>query len=225
MLGVIGQILPEAIGIALSPFPIIGLILILFTKQARRNSLMFMIGWLLGLAAVAVIVLVLVNAGKITAGESTTETGVKWITLLLGLALLFLAYRSWQKRPKQGETAPTPKWMATLDSIKPGAAFGLGAALSGVNPKNLLLNVAAAAAIAGASLTTPQTLVVLVVYILIASVSIIGPVVYYQAAGASAEKVLNELKAWLIQHNAAIMAVILLLIGAKLVGQGLNVFG
>jgi threonine/homoserine/homoserine lactone efflux protein len=225
MFGVIGQILPEAIGIALSPFPIIGLILILFTKQARKNSLMFMIGWLIGLAVVAVIVLALVNAGKITVGEDTTETGVKWITLLLGLALLFMAYRTWQKRPKEGEQAPTPKWMASLDSIKPGAAFGLGAALSGLNPKNLLLNVAAAVAIADANLTTPQTLVVLIVYILIASVSIIGPVVYYQVAGERAEKTLNELKAWLIQHNAAIMAVLLLLIGAKLVGQSLNLFG
>lgn len=225
MLGVIGQILPEAIGIALSPFPIIGLILILFTKQARKNSLMFMIGWLIGLAVVAAIVLALVKAGIVAVGEDTTETGVKWITLLLGLALLFLAYRTWQKRPKQGEQAPTPKWMATLDSIKPGAAFGLGAALSGVNPKNLLLNVAAAAAIADASLTTTEILIVLIVYILIASVSIIGPVVYVQVAGARAEKTLNELKAWLIQHNAAIMAVLLLLIGAKLVGSGLNLFG
>ena len=53
MLSVLGQVLPEAIGIALSPFPIIGLILMLLSKNARKNSLMFMLGWLAGLTIVA----------------------------------------------------------------------------------------------------------------------------------------------------------------------------
>lgn len=224
MLSVIGQILPEAIGIALSPFPIIGLILILFTKQARTNSLMFMIGWLLGLSVVAALILVLYNAGKIAVGEDTADAGISWLPLLLGLALVFMAYRTWKKRPKAGEQAETPKWMATLDSIKPGAALGLGALLSGVNPKNLIINVAAASTIAAANLDTTSTIIVLIVFVLLASVTIIGPVVYVQIAGKNAEKVLNELKGWLIQNNSAIMSVILLLIGAKMVGQGLALF-
>lgn len=224
MPGVIGQVLPEAVGIALSPFPIIGLILILFTKQARTNSLMFMFGWLLGLTVVAAIVVALVNAGKIDVGQDATETGIQWGSLLLGLGLLFLAFRQWRSRPKAGESAPTPKWMAKLDSIKPGAAFGLGVLLSAVNPKNLLLDVAAAAAIAGANLDTTETIIVTIVFVLLASVTIIGPVVYVQIAGERAEAKLNELKTWLIQHNAAIMTVLLLVIGAKLVGDGLGLF-
>lgn len=224
MASVIGQILPEAIGIALSPFPIIGLILILFTKQARTNSLAFLAGWLVGLTVVGLIVLALVNAGKITAGQDTTETGIKWGQLLLGLALIFMAFRQWQKRPKAGETAETPKWMGTIDSIKPGAAFGLGALLSGVNPKNLILGVAATTTIAASGLDSTQQVITLIIFVLLASISIIGPVLYVQLQGAKAEKGLDELKGWLIQHNSAIMAVILLLIGAKLFGQGLGVF-
>jgi threonine/homoserine/homoserine lactone efflux protein len=109
--------------------------------------------------------------------------------------------------------------MTTIDSIKPGAAFGLGFLLSGVNPKNLLLNVAGALAIAQAPLNSTQTLVAAVLYILLASVTIIGPVVYYQVAGANAEKVLNEMKRWLIQNNTAVMAVLLLVFGVKNVGE------
>jgi threonine/homoserine/homoserine lactone efflux protein len=224
MVGVIGEILPEAVGILLSPFPIIGLILILFTKNARTNSLAFLAGWLGGLVIVAAVVLVLVNAGRLSVGEETTESGVSGLTLVLGLALLFLAYRQWSSRPRAGQKAPTPKWMTTLDSIKPGAALGLGALLSGVNPKNLIFNVAAAAAIANANLDTTSTIIVLIVYVLIASLGIIGPVVYLQVAGKNAEKVLNELKAWLIQNNSAIMAVLFLVLGAKFVGQGLALF-
>jgi threonine/homoserine/homoserine lactone efflux protein len=224
MLPVLGQVLPEAIGIALSPFPIIGLILMLLSKNARKNSLMFMLGWLAGLTIVAIIVMALVNAGKISAGESTTQTGVLWGQLLLGIALLFLAFRNWQKRPKAGEQAETPKWMATIDSVQPSRALILGVLLSGVNPKNLLLSVSADATIAAAALTTTETAIVTIAFILISSITIIGPVLYVQIAGERAEKGLNELKVWLLQHNAAIMAVLLLIIGVKLIGDGLGLF-
>lgn len=224
MVPVIGQVLPEAVGIALSPVPIIGLILMLLSKNARKNSLMFMIGWLAGLTVVAVIVLALVNAGKLATSESTTETGVLWGKVLLGGALLFLAFRNWKKRPKKGEQGEMPKWMATIDSVQPSRALILGALLSGVNPKNLLLNVAAASTIAAAALTTTETAVVTIVFILLSSITIIGPVVYVQIAGARAEKGLNELKVWLTQNNATIMAVLLLVIGVKLIGDGLGVF-
>lgn len=221
---VLGQVLPEAVGIALSPIPIIGLILMLLSKNARRNSLMFMVGWLAGLFVVAFVVLALVNAGKISTSESTAQTGVLWGKLLLGIALLFLALRQWRSRPKPGQEATLPKWMATIDAVQPSRALVLGALLSGVNPKNLLLNVAAAGTIAAAALTTPETVVVTVVFILIASVTIIGPVLYVQFAGERAEKGLNELKAWLTLHNAAIMTVLFLIIGVKLIGDGLGLF-
>lgn len=224
MLPTIGQVLPEAIGIALSPFPIIGLILMLLSKNARSNSLMFMFGWLAGLTIVAFLVLALVNAGKLATSESTTETGVLWGKLLLGIALLFLAFRNWRKRPKAGEQATMPKWMTTIDSIPPSRAFILGVLLSGVNPKNLLLDVAAASTIAAANLDTTSTVIVTIVFILISSITIIGPVLYVQIAGERAEKGLNELKLWLTQNNATIMAVLLLVIGIKLIGDGLGVF-
>ncbi len=58
----IGEMLPLAIGIAISPLPIIAVILILTTPKGRSNGLAFLGGWLLGLAAVGVIVLVVTDA-------------------------------------------------------------------------------------------------------------------------------------------------------------------
>ena len=166
---------------------------------------------------VAFIVLALVNAGKITAGEDRPKNRNQWGSVLLGWAIV-LAYRNRQKRPKPGQTVDTPKWMATLDSVKPGAAVGSGALLSGVNPKNLLLNVSAALTIAGASLDSTSQIIVTIVFVLLSSLVIIGLVVYVQIAGKSAETKLNELKAWLIQNNATIMSVLLLVIGVKILG-------
>ena len=61
--------LPLAIGIAISPLPIIAIILMLTTPKARTNGLAFLGGWVLGLAVVGVIVLVVAD----TAGVATSE--------------------------------------------------------------------------------------------------------------------------------------------------------
>ncbi|WP_405852456.1 MULTISPECIES: GAP family protein [unclassified Streptomyces] len=51
--------LPAALAVALSPFPLIGIVLILSGSQGRRNGLLFAAGWITGLAIVATLVAVL----------------------------------------------------------------------------------------------------------------------------------------------------------------------
>jgi hypothetical protein len=218
---VIGSILPQAIGVAISPIPIIAVILMLFSKRARSNGLAFLAGWVLALAIVGAVVLVLAGAGKVSAG-GTPSTLSYVFHLLLGLVLLFLAVRNWQKRPKEGETPEMPKWMATIDSFTAGRALGLSALLAGVNPKNLALAVAAALSIAQAGLSGAQPWIALAVFVLVASLSVSAPVLYYLIAGQSAEKTLNTWKAWLTANNATVMFVLLLVLGVKLVGDGLG---
>ena len=41
----IGDILGAAVGVAISPVPIIAVILMLFTAKATANSISFLIGW------------------------------------------------------------------------------------------------------------------------------------------------------------------------------------
>ena len=50
-----------------------------------------------------------------------------------------------------------PRWMEAIDTFTPGRSFVFGALLSGVNPKNLALTLAAAASIAQAGLSTGDT--------------------------------------------------------------------
>ena len=56
-----GEMLALAGGIAFSPIPIAAVILILMTPQGRRNSLAFVIGWLLGLSALLLSVILVVG--------------------------------------------------------------------------------------------------------------------------------------------------------------------
>jgi threonine/homoserine/homoserine lactone efflux protein len=98
----------------------------------------------------------------------------------------------------------------------------MGALLSGLNPKNLIFDVAAAVAIAQANLSFGGTAVLLAIFVLVSSVSIAGPVIYYLVGGESAQKTLDGWKVWLSANNAAVMAVLLLVLGVKFFAQGLG---
>jgi threonine/homoserine/homoserine lactone efflux protein len=216
----IGDILPSAIGVALSPVPIIAVILMLGTPKARSNGPAFAIGWILGLVIVSVIVLLV--ASDADDADSGSSTAVNWVKLLLGVLFLVMAVGQWRKRPQPGVEPAMPKWMAAIDSFTPGKSFGLGAALSGVNPKNLALTLAAGATIAQAGLDGGGTAVAVAVFVIIGSLTVAGPVVVYVLASQKAARWLAEIKDFMSAHNAVIMMVVLLVLGAKLVGNGIS---
>ncbi len=112
--------------------------------------------------------------------------------------------------------------MQTIDQFTPQRALAMGVALSAINPKNLLLTVGAAAAIAQTGIDAGQQAVALAVFVLIGTVGPGLPVVIYFAMGERAARILDELKTWMGANNAAIMAVLCLVIGAKLLGDGIS---
>ena len=220
---VIGDLLPLAIGIAISPIPIIAVILMLLSRKATATSTGFLLGWVVGIVLVTVVVLVLVGqAGNTAGGEPSTLSSV--LKLVLGAALILLAVRQWQGRPKAGETGAMPKWMDAIESFSFVRALLLGFGLSAINPKNLLLCLAAGTTIGAAHLPTGQVVVATVVFTLLACSSVAVPVVGYLAARDRMAAPLDRLRAWLTQNNAAVMAVLLLVIGTVLLGKGIAGF-
>jgi hypothetical protein len=217
---VIGEILPLAMGVAISVTAIIAVILILFTPKATTNSVAFLSGWVLGLTVVGGIVLIAGDFASDDSGESTASGVVK---LGLGLLLLLLALRNWRSRPKAGEEPEIPGWMATIDDFGAGKSAGTAAILSGVNPKNLALTVAAAATISAAGLTTGEEIGAFAVYVAIASFTVAAPVLVYLIMGERVQGGLNSLKEWLIANNNTVMFVLLLVFGAKLLGDGISI--
>ncbi|HXL94040.1 MAG TPA: GAP family protein [Streptosporangiaceae bacterium] len=217
----IGGSLALAIGIALSPVPIIAVVLMLTTRQARVNGPAFVIGWLAGLAVVGAIILCI--AGPSDASEDgAPATWVSWLKIVLGAALLLVAARQFRGRPKDTDRAALPKWMASIDTIKPPAAFGLAAVLAGANPKNLLLAVGGAASIAQTGISGGQQAAAYAIFALIGTLGIGVPVAIYSAMGERSERMLSGLKDWMGQHNAVIMSVLCLIIGVKLIGDAIT---
>lgn len=214
----IGDLLPSAIGVALSPVPIIAVILMLGTPKARTNGPAFAAGWIAGLVIVSVIVLAV--AGGADDADSAAATGVNWFEVAIGALFLLMAARQWRSRPRKGVEPEMPRWMSAVDSSTPVRSLLLGAALSGVNPKNLALTAAAAASIAKAGLSGGESTVAVVVFVVIGSATVAGPVFFYLAATAKAAGPLASIKEFMSAHNAVIMMVVLLVLGAKILGQG-----
>jgi threonine/homoserine/homoserine lactone efflux protein len=218
----IGDVLGLAAGVAVSPLPIVAMILLLATPRGRANGALFAVGWLVGLSVLGAVVLLLAGpADASDDGQPAAWTG--WLELLLGVLALLLAARQWRARPAAGAEPEMPKWMAGLDRLRPGQALGLGALLSAVNPKNGALTIAAAASIAGAGLPGGQQAVTLAVFVLIGSLGVLAPLVLYLTTGERAARTLDSWKTWAGDHNAAIMAVLFLVFGFKLVGDGIAV--
>jgi hypothetical protein len=65
--------------------------------------------------------------------------------------------------------------------------------------------------------------VALAIFVLIGSVGVLAPLVVYLAGGQRAAATLDGWKTWASNHNAAIMAVLFLVFGFKLVGDGIAV--
>jgi threonine/homoserine/homoserine lactone efflux protein len=216
---VIGDLLPSAVGVALSPVPIIAVILMLGTPRAKTNGPAFAVGWVLGLVIVSVIV-VMVASGSDDPDSGSSNT-VDVVKVLIGALFVVMAFGQWRKRPQPGVPAEMPKWMAAIDSFTAGKSFGLGALLSGLNPKNLALTLAAAGTIAQAGLDNSDTAIAIAVFVVIGSVTVAGPVLFYVFASAKASGPLNSIKGFMSEHNAVIMMVVLLVLGAKVLGQGI----
>ena len=219
----IGQVLAFAVVVSISPIPIIGMVLMLSTPRARSNGPAFILGWIAGLSAVGLIVLAVANgAGVGDGGSADDSTNV--LKLVLGIVAVVLAARQWRRRPRAGETPLMPSWMDAIDHFTSGRAAALGIALSAVNPKNLLLVVAAAAAVSETGASTADQLAALAVFVIVATLGPGIPLAVYFFMGERSKPILEELRGWMSAHNNAIMAVILLVIGAKLIGDALGGF-
>lgn len=220
---VIGDILPLALGITISPIPIIAAILLLLSPKAKGTSVGFLVGWILGILIVLAVFILL--ASVITPADPDQPQPISGaIKLLLGALMLVLAIKQWRGRPRDGAEPSMPAWMSAIDQLTAAKGLGLGLLLSAVNPKNLLMGASAGVTIGSAGLPFGSTVVTVALFTAIAAASVAVPVIGYLAAAEAMSGPLEELRCWLTSNNATVMAVLLLVIGVMMIGKGIGNF-
>jgi hypothetical protein len=195
MLKGVSEILTSAVGVAISPVPIVAVTLMLFSHRARANGPAFLAGWVVALVTVSALAYILAdNADADAARDGTAADTIAWGKISFGVLFLLLGVRTWRHRPAPGAQHELSKWMAGIDLLKPGRALGLGLLLAGVSPKNLMLTAAAGAGLAELGLSTGDAVGSLIVFVCIGSITIGAPVIYYLLGGAGARTRLVTLK-------------------------------
>ncbi|MET8488064.1 GAP family protein [Streptomyces tendae] len=217
----VGQMLASAVGIAISPIPIIAVVLMLATPRGRVNGTAFALSWVVCVAAV-VTVIVLLGSGADASGDDGPADWTLWVKLVLGVLFLLLGGKQWAGRPREGHEADQPGWMKAIDRFTPGKAAGLAAVLAVANPKNLVLAVGGAVSIASSGASAGGKTGAVVLMVLIASLCALAPLAVYLAAGDRSARVLDEWKAWMARHNAAIMTTLLVVLGTKYIGDAVS---
>lgn len=218
---VVGEILPLALVVAISPINVIPVILLLFTKRPVVNAVCFLAGFIAGVAAVLGACVAIAEAVDL----STDSGHATWVTVLklaLGVYLLVAAVRKFRGRPRTGEEGAMPKWMDGISGFSPGKSLGAGLALGAVNPKNVVVGLAAAATIASAVLSSGQQVAAIAIYVLVAVLGVAAPILATLLLGDRSHEVLDGWKAWLDQNNAAVMSVLFLIFGVVLIGQAIG---
>ncbi len=217
----IGDSITYALGVAISPIPIIAVILMLLSKKAGANSTAFAIGWVLGIAGMSALVIAISGAIGTNTGSAPSHA-VSVTKIVLGVLLALVGLRDWRKRPKPGERVGLPKWLRAIEQITPRRSGALAFALAAVNPKNLIMIVGGGLAIASAAPSNGDKVVAAVVFVVLSASTVVLPVVLYRMLGARAQPPLESWNSWLQAHNATVMAVLILTIAFVLVGTGVS---
>lgn len=219
----IGSSLPFALAVALSPFPVIGVVLIVAGRQGRRNGPLFAAGWVAGLATVAAVgVLVFAGADD---PDSTSSAIADWLRVFAGAGFIAVGVRKWWTRPRAGDELAVPTWMASLDDATPGRALLLGVLLSGANPKNIVLTASAATAMVEAGAHGADLVVAVAVFVLVGSCTVLGAVMVHVVGGTGAASFLDAVRQFMVANNTVIVVLVLLILGVTVLGDGLAGLG
>lgn len=218
LLPVLAEVLPLALGIALSPLPLVAGVVVPLSPNGAGRGFALLAGRALGVLAVVGMVTALAEYLAELGGETVTE-GVGWVRLLLGLLLMVLGVVKWTKRPRGDDAEAPPRWMSSLESLSGARAVGLGFVLSAANPKELAFG-AGAGLVIGSSLTEwwPSVAAV-VVFTVLACVTVALPSAAVLVGGDGARPALGEVRRWLIRNTATISAIVLLFFGAVLISN------
>ncbi|MGJ6124167.1 GAP family protein [Mycolicibacterium sp. Y3] len=186
----------------------------LHTPRPLATGWAFAVGWLLAVAATTWIFVEI--AGQLPDAGGPPPPWIRPATMMLAVLLILAGLVTWMRR---GRRERAPVWLRVLDSVTAPRALAAAPILAAVNPK-----VLSACAAAGFSIgSTTQTGIAqwgdVTGFALLASVTVLLPVLTYVIWRERMTEPLQRLRVALERHNAAILAVVLVAVGLILLLQ------
>jgi hypothetical protein len=218
----VGELLPLAVALAAGPLPIIALMLILASDDARAKGLGFVGGRLLSLVVFVGAALVIFSAlHDPTLGHRAHPSPViSVVRIVVGVVLIALAARMWLRRG--AESGGPSKLSRRVDGLTTRGAFGLGVAVTAIDPASISIGVLVGLDVAAARLAVPTEVALVVAFVLVATVTVTAPLLAYLLGGDAARRKLGALKVWLQANEKTVMMVLFVLIGLLLIGRGVR---
>ncbi len=202
------------LAVTLEPIPVTGFILILGSERGRVKGAAFIAAWVVSLVVVVVVVVVatiVVTGGKPPKPATSPSTGVLAAKILFGVILIAFAFH---RRARAGAPKKKPIWMTKLDHLSPWAAAGIGVIL-----QPWVLIAAGAATVAQLHVSSLQSYLLLVVFCLLCTASILGMELYAVFDPGSAASRLDGLRNWIDTHRDRVIVTLSLIVGPWLVGD------
>jgi hypothetical protein len=222
--GLWGSLVPLIIGSALVPIQIVITTMLLRSKAGRITA----VAWLAGMTAVRLsqgllFGLILGDATSEASASDGSSTPVS--LLLLVVAILFYVTAIKQLLNHPDEDAPPPKWMAMVETVTPGKAFGLGTGILLINIKLWVFTLGAISAIGLAGLGQGAAVLAFLVFVLLAeSIHIVVIGVAFAMPTRSAAT-LDGIVGFLARYNRVIMIVLGAVFGTWFLVKALSGLG
>ena len=140
--------------------------------------------------------------------------------MLLGFGLFVTAWLSRRSRYRAEDPIATPKWVDAVDGLSPlgGAVVAFSNAVT--SPKNLALAITTGLAIRSSSDSPEWWVEMGLLYVVVASLTIVTPVALLFVSGERAEPTLARWKRNVTARAAVIMELALFVLGMMLASKG-----
>ena len=230
------NLLPLAVGIILSPLAVVAIVVIVSSHRGLSRGTAFTIGWVLAIALVTAASFWIARALELHPVVHQPPLWVPILHFLLAAVLLAAgAVILIRGRPKLRQLAGAttaaevaaaaprlPGWLRSVETFSffKAALWGLGLFL--ISPVDLSCAIAAGLALAQDGSSGTVQIIAFVIYLVLAGISVIGPVLIPVLGGSKSATILSGLRSWISTHNGVLNAALLLLIGVMQLNKGIQ---
>ena len=244
MWGALGDTFAVAMALALSPIALTTALVLLLGERGRLRALLFAVGWYVCAFAITAVAMWVTDTAD-DEDPAATADGIDVLHLVFAVVFFALAIVTWVKRPSArtsgkgadglppgtqllelevpGKDEPgKPGLFDRVDRLGAAACFALGFAQGILIIKNIPLAISAGMRFGAAEVPAAEALVLVAVFAALASLGTLIPLAAHVVGGERVDHSLRAARRWIEAHMTAITLVILVVVGAVFLGEGLG---